>query len=42
MKKARFTTEKIIATLQENATGAAPAGGMRRHNVYRQTFDARK
>ena len=31
MKKARFTTEQIIAVLQEHAAGATPADLMRRH-----------
>lgn len=42
MKKARFTTEQIIAILQEHAAGAAPAELMRRHSVSRQTFYAWK
>ena len=42
MKKARFTTEQIIAFLQEHAAGAAPAELRRRHIVSRQTFYAWK
>ena len=38
MKKARFTTEQIIAVLQEHAAGATPADLMRRHGISRQTF----
>ena len=38
MKRSRFTTEQIIAILQEHAAGAAPAELMRRHSVSRQTF----
>lgn len=38
MKKSRFTTEQIIAILQEHAAGAAPADLMRRHSISRQTF----
>jgi putative transposase len=38
MKRARFTTEQIIAILQEHAAGAAPAELMRRHGISRQTF----
>ena len=38
MKKARFTTEQIIAVLQEHVAGATPADLMRRHGISRQTF----
>lgn len=38
MKKARFTTEQIIAVLQEHAAGATPADVMRRQEISRQTF----
>ena len=38
MNKARFTTEQIIAVLQEHAAGATPADLMRRHGISRQTF----
>ena len=38
MKKARFTTEQIIAVLHEHAAGATPADLMRRHGISRQTF----
>lgn len=38
MKKSRFTTEQLIAILQEHAAGAAPADLMRRHSISRQTF----
>ena len=41
MKNARFTTERIIAILQEHAVGAASTDLMRRHNVSRKTFYAR-
>lgn len=42
MKKSRFTTEQIIAILQEHAAGATPADLMRRYSVSRQTFYAWK
>lgn len=42
MKKSRFTTEQIIAILQEHAAGAAPAALMRRHGISRQTRYSRK
>lgn len=38
MKKSRFTTEQIIAILQEHAAGATPADLMRRHGISRPTF----
>ncbi len=38
MRKARFTTEQIIAILQEHTAGTAPAELMRRHGISRQTF----
>jgi putative transposase len=38
MKKSRFTTEQIIAILQEHAAGAAQADLMRRHGISRPTF----
>lgn len=38
MKKSRFTTEQVIAILQEHAAGAAPAELLRRHGISRQTF----
>jgi putative transposase len=42
MKQSRFTTEQIIAILQEHAAGAKPADLMRRHSISRQTFYAWK
>ncbi len=38
MKKSRFTTDQIIAILQEHAAGATPAELMRRHGISRPTF----
>lgn len=38
MKKARFTTERIIAIRREHAAGAEPADLMRRHSIPRQTL----
>jgi putative transposase len=37
MTKSRFTTEQIIAILQEHAAGASPAELMRRHGISRPT-----
>jgi putative transposase len=38
MKKARFTTEQIIAILQQHAAGAEPADLIRRHGISRATL----
>ena len=38
MKKTRFTTEQIIAILQEHAAGAEPADLIRRHGISRATL----
>lgn len=38
MKKARFTTEQIIAILQEHAAGAEPAALIRRHGISKATL----
>lgn len=35
MKNSRFTTEQVIAILQEHAAGAAPAELLRRHGISR-------
>lgn len=33
MKTSRFTTEQIVAILQEHAAGASPADLIRRHGI---------
>jgi putative transposase len=38
MKKTRFTTEQIIAILQEHAAGGPPAELIRRHGISRATL----
>ena len=38
MKKSRFTTEQIIAILQEHAAGAEAAELIRRHGISRATL----
>jgi putative transposase len=38
MKMARFTTEQIIAILQEHATGTEPAELIRRHGISKATL----
>jgi putative transposase len=38
MKKSRFTTEQMIAILQEHAAGASLAELLRRHSISRPTF----
>ena len=38
MKKARFTTEQMIAILQEHAAGASLVELLRRHSISRPTF----
>ena len=38
MKKSRFTTEQIIAVLQEQAAGAKPEDLIRRHGISRATL----
>ena len=38
MKASRFTTEQIVAILQEHAAGASPADLIRRHCISRPTF----
>ena len=38
MKKSRFTTEQIIAILQEHAAGAEAADLIRRHGISRATL----
>lgn len=38
MKTSRFTTEQIVAILQEHAAGASTADLMRRHGSSRPTF----
>lgn len=38
MKKSRFSTEQIVAILQEHAAGATPVDLQRRHGISRQTF----
>ena len=38
MRKSRFTEEKIIAILQEQAAGAKTADVLRRHGISRETF----
>ena len=42
MKRSRFTTEQIIAILQEHTAGAAPTELIRRHGISRPTFYAWK
>jgi hypothetical protein len=39
MKTSRFTTEQIVAILQEHAAGASPADLIRRHGISRATHD---
>lgn len=38
MKTSRFTTEQIVAILQEHAAGTSPADLIRRHGISRPTF----
>jgi len=38
MRKSRFTTEQIVAVLQEHAAGASTNELLRRHNISRPTF----
>lgn len=38
MKNARFTTEEIIAILQEHAAGTEPAELLRLHGISKATF----
>ena len=38
MKTSRFTTEPIVAILQENAAGASSADLIRRHGISLPTF----
>ena len=38
MKKSRFTTEQIVAILQEHAAGSAVTELVRRHGISRPTF----
>ena len=38
MKTSRFTTEPIVAILQEHAAGASSADLMRRHGISRPTL----
>ena len=38
MRKARFTTEQIIAILQEHAAGGQAADLLRRHGISRATL----
>lgn len=38
MKASRFTTEQIVAILQEHAAGTSPAELIRRHGISRPTF----
>ena len=38
MKTSRFTTEPIVAILQENAAGASSADPIRRHGISLPTF----
>ena len=38
MKKTRFTTEQIIAILQEHTAGGQPAELIRRHGISRATL----
>ena len=42
MKRSRFTTEQIIAFLQEHTAGNAPTKLVRRHGISRPTFYAWK
>lgn len=38
MKKSRFTTEQIVAILQEHAAGTEPGELIRRHGISRATL----
>ena len=38
MKTSRFTTEQLVAILQEHAAGASPADLIRRHGISRPTI----
>ncbi len=38
MKTSRFTTEQIVAILEEHVAGASPADLIRRHGISRPTF----
>jgi putative transposase len=38
MRKSRFTTEQIVAILQEHAAGASTTDLMRRHSISRPAF----